>query len=209
MTIEEEIPKQKNPQAASPPAVTSRSPPTWKSPRRKQVCAPPPLSKPCPPRNVNPLLCWISGRSITCSSRGASANAMFIANLCRSIRRGRKSHISTLKESSFRVVPPVCMKKTRRWLRPMSTRAECRCSASATDMQAITHQLGGKVTPATKREYGHTVLHISDRASPLFAGLDEALTVWMSHGDSIVEMPPGFKAIGAHGEHAAGGDRQR
>jgi GMP synthase (glutamine-hydrolysing) len=63
-------------------------------------------------------------------------------------------------------------------------------------LQAVTYQLGGKVIPATKREYGHTVLHISDRNSPLFAGLDEAITVWMSHGDSIVEMPPGFKAIG-------------
>jgi len=63
-------------------------------------------------------------------------------------------------------------------------------------LQAITHQLGGKVIPASKREYGHAVLHISDRASPLFDGLDEAITVWMSHGDSIVEMPPGFRAIG-------------
>jgi len=62
-------------------------------------------------------------------------------------------------------------------------------------LSAITHQLGGRVTPAIKREYGHTVLHISDRDSPLFAGLDEAITVWMSHGDSIEQMPPGFKAI--------------
>lgn len=67
-------------------------------------------------------------------------------------------------------------------------------------MQAITHQLGGRVTPATKREYGHAVLHISDRASPLFSGLTEAITVWMSHGDSIEQMPPGFKAI-AHTEN--------
>ncbi|MDO9334104.1 MAG: glutamine-hydrolyzing GMP synthase [Dehalococcoidales bacterium] len=67
-------------------------------------------------------------------------------------------------------------------------------------LQTITHQLGGRVTPATKREYGHTVLHISDRDSPLFAGLNEAITVWMSHGDSIEQMPPGFKAI-AHTEN--------
>jgi GMP synthase (glutamine-hydrolysing) len=67
-------------------------------------------------------------------------------------------------------------------------------------LQAITHQLGGRVTPSTKREYGHTVLHISDRDSPLFTGLDEAITVWMSHGDSIEQMPPGFKAI-AHTEN--------
>ena len=63
-------------------------------------------------------------------------------------------------------------------------------------MQAMTHQLGGKVISSTKREYGHSVLHVSDRDSPLFAGLDESLTVWMSHGDSIEEMPPGFKALG-------------
>ena len=62
-------------------------------------------------------------------------------------------------------------------------------------MQAMTHQLGGKVISSTKREYGHAVLHISDRHSPLFAGLDESLTVWMSHGDSIEKMPPGFKAL--------------
>jgi len=62
-------------------------------------------------------------------------------------------------------------------------------------MQAMTHQLGGRVSPSSKREYGHTVLHISDRDSPLFAGLDEAITVWMSHGDSIEQMPPGFKAL--------------
>jgi len=67
-------------------------------------------------------------------------------------------------------------------------------------MQAMTHQLGGKVTPSIKREYGHTVMHISDRHSPLFVGIDEAITVWMSHGDSIERMPPGFTAI-AHTEN--------
>jgi len=67
-------------------------------------------------------------------------------------------------------------------------------------MQAMTHQLGGRVISSAKREYGHAVLHISDRHSPLFAGLDESLTVWMSHGDRIEEMPPGFKAL-AHTEN--------
>jgi GMP synthase (glutamine-hydrolysing) len=62
-------------------------------------------------------------------------------------------------------------------------------------MQAMTHQLGGKVISATKREYGHSVLHISDRDSPLFAGLESSLTVWMSHGDRIEQMPPGFKSL--------------
>ncbi len=38
-------------------------------------------------------------------------------------------------------------------------------------MQAITQQLGGRVTPGTKREYGHAVLHISEVDSPLFSGV--------------------------------------
>jgi GMP synthase (glutamine-hydrolysing) len=62
-------------------------------------------------------------------------------------------------------------------------------------MQVITKQLGGQVTPGTKREYGHAVLHLSDTDTPLFAGLPAATPVWMSHGDKIEGMPPGFKAL--------------
>ncbi|MFC1847214.1 glutamine-hydrolyzing GMP synthase [Chloroflexota bacterium] len=62
-------------------------------------------------------------------------------------------------------------------------------------MQAITKQLGGQVAPGTKQEYGHAVLHLNDVDSPLFAGLDGSAPVWMSHGDRIEEMPPGFKAL--------------
>ena len=62
-------------------------------------------------------------------------------------------------------------------------------------MQAIAHQLGGQVAPADKHEYGQAILHISDKDSPLFAGLPASLPVWMSHGDQIVEMPPGFRSL--------------
>ncbi|MFC1932348.1 glutamine-hydrolyzing GMP synthase [Chloroflexota bacterium] len=62
-------------------------------------------------------------------------------------------------------------------------------------MQVITKQLGGQVAPGTKQEYGHAILHLSDEDSPLFAGLDDASPVWMSHGDRIEEMPPGFRAL--------------
>jgi GMP synthase (glutamine-hydrolysing) len=62
-------------------------------------------------------------------------------------------------------------------------------------MQAITHQLGGKVTPGAKKEYGHAVLHLSRMDSPLFADLPETLTVWMSHGDRIEEIPRGFTSL--------------
>ena len=67
-------------------------------------------------------------------------------------------------------------------------------------MQVITQQLGGQVTSGIKQEYGHAVLHLSDSKSPLFAGLDNSVPVWMSHGDRIEVMPPGFKAV-AHTEN--------
>ena len=61
-------------------------------------------------------------------------------------------------------------------------------------MQLITHQLGGTVAPGAKCEYGPAVLHVSDERSPLFKGLPESLSVWMSHGDQVIDMPPGFKS---------------
>jgi GMP synthase (glutamine-hydrolysing) len=62
-------------------------------------------------------------------------------------------------------------------------------------MQAITKQLGGTVTPGTKQEYGYSVLHFSDNSSTLFEGLDDSLPVWMSHGDRVEEIPPGFISL--------------
>ncbi len=62
-------------------------------------------------------------------------------------------------------------------------------------MGVIARQLGGVVAAGTKREYGHAVLHLSNPESPLFADLPESTPVWMSHGDKIEEMPPGFNAI--------------
>jgi GMP synthase (glutamine-hydrolysing) len=65
-------------------------------------------------------------------------------------------------------------------------------------MQLLAHQLGGKVAPGPAREYGHAVIHRADRTdgvSPLFDGLPPSLTVWMSHGDRIVQMPPGFQSL--------------
>ncbi|HEY51493.1 MAG TPA: glutamine-hydrolyzing GMP synthase [Dehalococcoidia bacterium] len=62
-------------------------------------------------------------------------------------------------------------------------------------MGVIARQLGGKVSPGAKREYGHAILHLSRLDSPLFTDLPESTPVWMSHGDKIEEMPPGFAAL--------------
>jgi GMP synthase (glutamine-hydrolysing) len=62
-------------------------------------------------------------------------------------------------------------------------------------MQALAHQLGGRVSPSDHREYGHAVVHQGDVESPIFAGLPASLPVWMSHGDRITQLPPGFQSI--------------
>lgn len=62
-------------------------------------------------------------------------------------------------------------------------------------MQLLAHQLGGKVEPGTEREYGHAVVHKDGPDNILFEGLDTEVPVWMSHGDRIEVLPPGFKSM--------------
>ena len=62
-------------------------------------------------------------------------------------------------------------------------------------MQAMAHQLGGKVAPTTRKEYGHAVMERSTDSEPLFKNLPQTLPVWMSHGDQITETPTGFKSL--------------
>jgi len=61
-------------------------------------------------------------------------------------------------------------------------------------MQLMAETLGGKVRRAEKREYGHALLHV-EKQTPLFNGLGDKFSVWMSHGDSVAVMPRGFEAI--------------
>jgi GMP synthase (glutamine-hydrolysing) len=63
-------------------------------------------------------------------------------------------------------------------------------------MQLVTHLSGGEVVKAPHREYGRADLTIDDR-SDLFKGVGEggSTVVWMSHGDRIERMPPGFRSI--------------
>jgi len=62
-------------------------------------------------------------------------------------------------------------------------------------MQALAHQLGGKVTAGLQQEYGYAVIHRNDQSTELLDGMDEASPVWMSHGDRIETLPPGFSAL--------------
>ena len=63
-------------------------------------------------------------------------------------------------------------------------------------MQWLTHTLGGKVVPATAREYGPAQLDIEKQDSKLFGGLPGCLKIWNSHGDHVVGLPDGFQVTG-------------
>lgn len=73
-------------------------------------------------------------------------------------------------------------------------------------MQLLTHALGGAVDPGSEREYGASELKVLDARHPLFARLDASHTqVWMSHGDRVTQLAPGFKtiAVSDNSPHAA------
>ncbi|MDE3231384.1 MAG: glutamine-hydrolyzing GMP synthase [Chloroflexota bacterium] len=92
-------------------------------------------------------------------------------------------------------------------------------------MHLLAHQMGGRVEAHTgRREYGPAEIHLTppaetseasvgDRApEALFAGVEDAtgagIPVWMSHGDSVSSLPPGFEVIArsSSGALAAMGD---
>jgi GMP synthase (glutamine-hydrolysing) len=67
-------------------------------------------------------------------------------------------------------------------------------------LQLIAEQMGGKVDPSARREYGHATLEI-DRHDDLFKGVDRTTQVWMSHGDALSQLPDGFEPI-AHSSNS-------
>jgi GMP synthase (glutamine-hydrolysing) len=62
-------------------------------------------------------------------------------------------------------------------------------------MQSMSQVLGGKVAGSTKREYGRATIQ-AEESHVLLEGIREwPMPVWMSHGDKVDEVPPGFRTI--------------
>lgn len=61
--------------------------------------------------------------------------------------------------------------------------------------QYLAKNSGGKVGSAESREYGRAHLRNIDKEDILFKGIPENSQVWMSHGDTILEMPDTFKVV--------------
>ncbi len=59
-------------------------------------------------------------------------------------------------------------------------------------MAAMTREFGGGVQPGHSREYGLARVEIVTPAAPLFDGLTAGFDAWMSHADSVTQLPPGF-----------------
>ncbi|MCH7902519.1 glutamine-hydrolyzing GMP synthase, partial [archaeon] len=57
--------------------------------------------------------------------------------------------------------------------------------------QLLSQELGGKVEKGKVKEYGNAKLTIEN--NPLFKGLEKEFNVWMSHGDKVKDLPPGFE----------------
>ncbi len=62
--------------------------------------------------------------------------------------------------------------------------------------QLAAHLLGGKVL-AGRKEYGPASFAVLDDTSKILKGVAKDITVWMSHGDEIIEIPQGFTLIGS------------
>jgi GMP synthase (glutamine-hydrolysing) len=72
-------------------------------------------------------------------------------------------------------------------------------------MQTMAAQLGGKVEGAKKREFGYAEIRARGHSALLENVQDSVnaeghglLDVWMSHGDKVTELPPGFKVIASN-----------
>ena len=81
-------------------------------------------------------------------------------------------------------------------------------------MQAVVHQLGGRVAPGDKREYGSADVRLESDGSAhesLFFGMPDDFQVWMSHGDRVDTLPTGFVPVASTGNspYAAISDGQK
>jgi len=70
--------------------------------------------------------------------------------------------------------------------------------------QYLSHFFGGEVALSNSREYGRANLNIINGECRLFNGIKSNSQVWMSHGDTIVSLPEGYKIAGNTGDVAIG-----
>jgi GMP synthase (glutamine-hydrolysing) len=75
--------------------------------------------------------------------------------------------------------------------------------------QLLVQNYGGEVMPSRTREYGRANLIHIDETDPLFKGVKPGTQVWMSHGDTIGQIPDNYEIIGSTASVKAGAYRIR
>lgn len=68
-------------------------------------------------------------------------------------------------------------------------------------MQLMVQQLGGRVEASDRGEYGKAPLWVDD-PTDLLTNVEDGSTMWMSHGDSVTALPPGFNRL-AHTDNTS------
>ena len=69
-------------------------------------------------------------------------------------------------------------------------------------LQLITQSIGGKVVPGDQREFGKATVEILEE-NRILSGLPRSFQAWMSHGDRVETLPPGFKVLARSGSIVA------
>lgn len=65
-------------------------------------------------------------------------------------------------------------------------------------MQELAYVFGGLVEKGLKHEYGKAMVHrVADCPTKLFADMPQEFQMWMSHGDKLLQLPPGFRSTAA------------
>jgi len=71
--------------------------------------------------------------------------------------------------------------------------------------QYLANKFGGEVLPSTIREYGRAHLSFIDHSNVLMRGMSDGTQVWMSHGDTIKNVPANYKIVASTSDVAIAG----
>jgi GMP synthase (glutamine-hydrolysing) len=64
-------------------------------------------------------------------------------------------------------------------------------------MQLLARDVGAELVKLDHAEYGPASFIVGDRETPLFDGVPDESRIWMSHGDTVMELPAGYRALGS------------
>ncbi len=78
-------------------------------------------------------------------------------------------------------------------------------------MQLLAREIGAELVKLDHAEYGPATLVVANRDTPLFDGVPNESRVWMSHGDTVMKLPKGYRALAStpRCHVAAMGDREK